>query len=360
MSEAPDPESRDHEASEKRLADAIERGDTPFSHDLVLLGATSGVYIALIVMEHAVTSRHVGILGALLDRSWDFRLATGADAASLVAAVAGAVIAPWAIIAFSLFATSLVIGSGAQRPKLVWKRLKVDPSRLDPAKGLERLLGKKGLAAFAKMIAKSCAALLAAGVATHAWFARMAGSASRDPGAFAGETLRGLERIAVSVAGVLACFALLDFVLARLSWRKRLRMTRQEVKDEAKEAEGDPLVKTRMRSLALDRARKRMLSDVATATMVIANPTHYAVALRYLREEGGAPVVVAKGQDIIALKIRGEAEQRQIPVIEQPELARALYRSVDVGQLIPPEFYRAVAEIVNFLATRRLMPISSP
>src|SRR5690606_31722062 len=134
--------------------------------------------------------------------------------------------------------------------------------------------------------------------------------------------------------------------------RRDLRMTRQEVKDEHKQIDGDPIVKARLRSLARDRSRKRMMAAVPRATMVIANPTHFAVALRYVREEGGAPLVVAKGQDLIALKIRQIAEENGIPVIEDKLLARSLYQSVEVDKLIPPEFYKAVAQIVFFLLSR--------
>jgi flagellar biosynthetic protein FlhB len=130
-------------------------------------------------------------------------------------------------------------------------------------------------------------------------------------------------------------------------------MTRQEIKDEMKEGEGDPLVKARLRSLARDRARRRMLSAVPRATVVIANPTHFAVALRYDRGEGGAPLVVAKGADLVALRIREMATRHGVPIIEDKPLARALYAAVEVDQWIPPEFYKAVARILYYLYTRR-------
>jgi flagellar biosynthetic protein FlhB len=133
-------------------------------------------------------------------------------------------------------------------------------------------------------------------------------------------------------------------------------MTRQEVKDELKQVDGDPLIKARMRSLARDRARKNMMAAVPRATFVIANPTHYAVALRYVKEEGGAPLVIAKGQDLIALRIREIAAQHAIPIIEDKLLARSLYKVVEVDKMIPPEFYKAVAEIVFFLFQRRSVP----
>lgn len=124
-------------------------------------------------------------------------------------------------------------------------------------------------------------------------------------------------------------------------------MTRQEIKDEQKQLEGDPIVKARLRSLARDRARQRMMAAVPKATLVIANPTHYAIAMRYQRDRDPAPVVVAKGQDLIAIRIREIATEHGVPVFEEPALARSMYRQVSVDSLIPPEFYKAVAELVR-------------
>ena len=129
-------------------------------------------------------------------------------------------------------------------------------------------------------------------------------------------------------------------------------MTRQELKDELKDSEGDPLVKSKRRSLARDRARRRMIASVPKATVVIANPTHYAIALQYDRAKGGAPLVVAKGADLIALKIREIASRHSVPIVEDKPLARAMYDAVEVGQWIPPEFYRAVAKILHHIYTR--------
>src|SRR5690242_14427258 len=128
-----------------------------------------------------------------------------------------------------------------------------------------------------------------------------------------------------------------------------LRMTKQEIKDEMKESDGSPQVKAKIRSLRRDQARRRMMQAVPTATAVIVNPTHFAVALLYKPESMAAPLVVAKGKNYLALRIRQKAVENQVPIIENPPLARALYSSVDVGQEIPPQLYRAVAEILAYI-----------
>ena len=130
-------------------------------------------------------------------------------------------------------------------------------------------------------------------------------------------------------------------------------MSRHELKEEIKQAEGDRLLKARLKSLRLDRSRRSMMKNVPKATMVVVNPTHYAVAMRYVRSEGGAPVVLAKGVDLIALKIREIALENEVPIIEDRPLARSLYEAVTVDAVIPPEFYRAVAEIVHLIQSKR-------
>jgi flagellar biosynthetic protein FlhB len=162
--------------------------------------------------------------------------------------------------------------------------------------------------------------------------------------------------ILVAVVLVMAAIAAADLVWSRFSWRRDMRMSKQEVKDELKQSEGDPIVKSRIRSVARDRARRRMMTAVPKATLVIANPTHYAIALRYVREENSAPLVVAKGQDLVALKIREIAEENGIPVFEDVALARSMYKQVSVDSVIPPQFYQAVAELVRIVYAKKPEP----
>jgi flagellar biosynthetic protein FlhB len=157
---------------------------------------------------------------------------------------------------------------------------------------------------------------------------------------------------AISIATIVLVAA--DLVWARIQWRRDMRMSRQEVKDEFKQSEGDPAVKARLRSIARDRSRRRMLAAVPRASFVVVNPTHYAVALRYVRGTDAAPFVLAKGADLIALKIRETAEAHGIPVIENKALARSLYDGSQIDQFIPAEFYRTVAEIIHYLHEAKL------
>ena len=174
-----------------------------------------------------------------------------------------------------------------------------------------------------------------------------------EPSALPALILNMATRLISTMAVAAIVLVAADMVWSRLFWQRELRMTRQEVKDEMKQVDGDPIVKARLRSLARDRMRKRMIAAVPRATLVIANPTHYAVALRYVREEGGAPLVVAKGQDLIALKIREIADRARHPRDRGQGAGALPLQGVEVDKMIPPEFYKAVAEIVFYVLGRQ-------
>jgi flagellar biosynthesis protein FlhB len=144
-------------------------------------------------------------------------------------------------------------------------------------------------------------------------------------------------------------FGVVDLVRQKRRYQKDLKMSKHDIRDEAKEMEGNPIMKGRIRRIQRDRARRRMMQEVPTATAVIVNPTHFAVALKYDMNSPGAPKVVAKGKNYLALRIKQKAIDNQVPLIENPPLAQALYKSVDVGQEIPAQFYRAVAEVLAYI-----------
>ena len=156
--------------------------------------------------------------------------------------------------------------------------------------------------------------------------------------------------ILLTMVMIIFVIAFADYFYQKFSYLKRQRMTKQEVKDEYKQMEGDPQIKMRLRSIRMERLRKRMMANVPKSSVVVTNPTHFAVALRYEPEEGmEAPVVVAKGQDFIALKIKEIAAANDVPIVENPPLARALFASVEIDEPIPTEHYAAVAEVIKYV-----------
>jgi flagellar biosynthetic protein FlhB len=156
-------------------------------------------------------------------------------------------------------------------------------------------------------------------------------------------------RVMTGVLVVLLILAIIDVTYQRMEFMKRMRMSKQEVRDEYKQSEGDPHVKARLRQIRTERARKRMMQAIPRADVVITNPTHFAIALEYKPPKMEAPVCIAKGVDETALRIRQEAERLKITVFENPPLARVLYDTVEVDETIPPEHYKAVAEVISFV-----------
>jgi flagellar biosynthetic protein FlhB len=165
----------------------------------------------------------------------------------------------------------------------------------------------------------------------------------------AGEIERLVLKLLLGVLMALSVLAGLDYFYQRLNFLRSLRMSKREVKEENKQSEGDPLIKGRLRQIRMERARRRMMAAVPKASVVITNPTHFAVALKYEMGAAGAPRVVAKGKDLIALRIRDLARENDVPVVENPPLARALHAGVELDHEIPPEHYKAVAEIISYV-----------
>jgi flagellar biosynthesis protein FlhB len=345
-----DKESRTEEPSEKKTQTALERGDAPMSRDLVLASSLLGLFLTLQFLRQGRAGDSILELRSIIAALSDYRLGTGADATRLISAVLEAN-ASWLAGVAAILISAALGGSMAQNaPRLVWRRIRFDLSRVDPGKGVLRMVGPRGLADVGKSAAKIGVVVAVSAIVISALLMDIVHSYEQTPAAVASLVARVCTELISYLVLVFVFIGVLDLVFSRLAWRKRQRMTRQELKDEMKQSEGDPLVKSRLRSLAMDRARQSMISDVGRATFVIANPVHFAIAFRYVRDEGGAPLVLAKGQDLLALKIRERAELHNIPVIENPPLARAMYGQVEVGQMIPAEYYRAIAEIVNVVS----------
>lgn len=352
MAEAADKESKTEEATEKKIRDAVEKGSIPHSREAVTFGSLLGILLVAGFLSPGMTRLAAGLRG-FIDDPGGWRLVNGGDAVRLLglvgAEVAGVLIPAVAVLAVLGIAASIL----QNPPRLVIDRIRPQASRLSLRQGWRRIFGAQGRVEFLKACFKLAAIGSTAFLLLRATQTDVLNAMFMEPGALPGLIREVLVRLVAGVAVATLVLVVIDLVWSRVFWRRELRMTRQEVKDELKQTDGDPIIRSRLRSLARDRSRRRMMAAVPRATLVIANPTHYAVALRYVREEGGAPRVLAKGRDLIALRIREIAEQHEIPVIEDKPLARALHDKVAVDQMIPPEFYKAVAQIVYFVMTRR-------
>jgi len=172
---------------------------------------------------------------------------------------------------------------------------------------------------------------------------------TQSPGAVVGDMSHLLFKVLIASLSALLVIAGLDYFMQRLRFMRRNRMSKQEIKEEYRQNEGDPAIKAKVRQIRQERSRKRMMAAVPEATVVIMNPTHFAVALKYESGKMAAPVCVAKGVDALALRIRAVAEEHDVPVIENPPLARALHASIEIDEAVPPEHYKAVAQIIGYV-----------
>jgi flagellar biosynthetic protein FlhB len=245
------------------------------------------------------------------------------------------------------------------------KALKPSFGRLNVARGLKQLVSPQKGVELVKSLAKMTLVGLVAGLSLWSRLPKLGLLVGMSPGALLVTLAHMIFSIGVRVIAVLVLIALTDLVWQRRQFSKSLKMTKQEVKNEAKEADLPPEIKGKIRAKQAEQARKRMLAAVPTADVVIVNPTHYAVALRYDGSKA-APEVVAKGVDHVALRIREVAKEARVTIVHQPPLARALYRDVDLGEQIPEEFFGAVAEVLAFVfrtakrrGQRRLNPATA-
>lgn len=348
MSEAPDRESKTEEATEKRLQDAIEKGRQAFTREVPLLLSAIAVWVVVAFMLADAIGQVSGALRPFWEWPAEFSIKSSADASTLLVYVANATLLPF-LPAMGLICVAAMIGSLAQSRGFSAERIKPQFSRISPIAGFWRLFGKDGLGHAFKSIVGLVLVGAAATSVMLGLLRQSAGLSGIDPAYLAASLPSLASRLLVAMLAAMTVVAAADLLFTRLTWRRGLRMTKQEVKDESKEADGDPQVKLRMRMIARRRVRKRMLAAVPRATVVVTNPTHYAVALRYVPGETAAPVVVAKGTDLVALKIREIAASCRIPVVEDQPLARALHASAEVDATIPPALYQAVARIVLFV-----------
>ncbi len=232
-----------------------------------------------------------------------------------------------------------------------------DLKKIDPIQGLKRMLSVRQILEGMRLFAKAAVVGAVAYALVKSEILSSPAYLFSEPVAFIGAYARSSKFIFLALVGVLAVFAGIDFLMQRREWSKKVRLTKQEAKQEFKEREGDPQIKARVRAIQRETARKRMMQAVRTADVIVTNPTHIAVALVYDKEKMGAPKVVAKGADFLAQKIKQIASDAGVPLVENVPLARTLYKTCKVGQSIPRALYQAVAEVLAYvyrLKNRRL------
>jgi flagellar biosynthetic protein FlhB len=345
---------RTEEPSQRRLQEARERGQIPRSRELTNFATMIGGSAALIAIGGSLTARLLQMMRKGLSIDAKSLGDTDSMAASLGDAGVSAVLALLpvfgALVGLVLLA-SVLLGGWNFSPRAMTP----DFSRLSPMAGLQRLFGLRGLSELGKALLK-CLVVggVCAGIVT--WiFGDVLALAHMEPRAAVGRGAGLLSWAFVWLCASLALVAMVDVPLQLFQFKRALRMTRQELRDESKEMDGRPETKQRIRQMQQTLARRRMMHKVPTADVVIVNPTHFAVALKYDPMKMRAPRVLAKGVDLVAQNIRRIAEEHRVPVFESPKLARALYRSTDLNKEIPAGLYVAVAQVLSYIFRLRTL-----
>lgn len=353
MADENDSASKTEEPTGRRLEQARENGDVPKTLDLPQVAVFAAVAGVLAFAGGLLSQQLLLALTPFVESPHEIDLSPSGTV-GLGWEVAGAIVPILLAVAGAAIVAG-VLGHILQTgPMWAPGMLKFELSKLSPIAGFRRLFGVDALIQFAKSFIKlTCVAVIGFAVLRPHW-TELQQLPSVDVLALLPLSLDILKDLAFLVAGFLVAVAALDWIIQRQRFLGRQRMTREEVKEEFKQTDGDPHVKARQRAIRVQRSRQRMMTAVPNATVVIMNPTHYAVALTYEEGDAAAPKCVAKGLDSLALRIRAVAEGAGVPVVEDPPLARALYAAVEVDEEIPIAQYEAVAKVIGFvLANRR-------
>lgn len=344
---ADDTEDKTEDPTQKRLDDALEKGDVVKSQEVNTWFVIAGATLVLSTFSGSIGGGILMPLRNLIANSWMIHT-DGAGLLQLTQSLGYAVIAAVGV-PFLMLALAAIAGNMVQH-RLVWsgEQLKPKFSKISPAAGFKRLFGKQAVANFLKGLFKLIA--LGAVMVMVLWPERMRMEAflRLDPAELLPAVTSMTVHLMAAVVAILAVIAIGDYFFQYRTWYERHKMSLQEMKEEFKQSEGDPHIKGRIKQLRVQRAKKRMMAQVPKASVIITNPTHFSVALAYDRGMS-APVCVAKGADNLAFKIREIAKKHDIPMVENVPLARALYATVEVDQEIPVEHYHAVAEIIGYV-----------
>lgn len=351
MAEDADTGDKTEDPTTKRLEEALKRGDVVKSQEVSTWFVLAGATLVLMVFSGGMSSELTTTMRGLIANSYDIRM--DGPALPLLFQKIGVEILAAIAIPFLLLLLAAIGGNVIQH-KLVWSYEALTPklSKISPLAGLKRLFSLQALANFAKGLIK----LLVVGIVLIVLMwperIRMAELARSDLRALLPLVQALALKLMGAVVAIMAAVAAIDYLFQYRQWYERQKMSLRELKDEFKHTEGNPTVKGKIKQVRHLRMRRRIIAAVPKAAVVITNPTHFAVALRY--EKGmEAPICVAKGVDALALKIREVAGEHSIPVVENPPLARALHATVEIDEAIPPEHYKAVAEVIGYVMKLR-------
>jgi flagellar biosynthetic protein FlhB len=349
MADERDSSQQTEQPTQKRLEEAREHGDIVKSPEvsafILLLGGT----LAIMSFGASTMRAMTGAMRIFLEQPETIAVGTSSDIMALahhVVTVLGTILGP----VFAVMMVTAVAGHVLQaRPSFTLEKIKPDFSKLNIFAAAKRMFGIEGLLNLGKGLLKM--GVVGIAVWTQIWPERnMLGSVlGQTPYDVAGDMAQLLYKVLMAALIALAVIAAADYAVQRYRFAQRNKMSKQEIKEEYRQNEGDPQIKAKIRQIRLERAKKRMIAAVPGATVIITNPTHYAVALKYEQGQMAAPICVAKGVDALALKIREVAAAHEVPIVENPPLARALHAAIEVDEPVPAEHFKAVAQVIGYV-----------
>lgn len=343
-----DQDQKTEQPTSKRLGEARDRGQLPISREIAAWVLFLGILIVVAWIGPKMMQQLIFILRVFIEMPHAFTVEDhGLQrlAYQTLMQIGGAT-----GLAFAILAGAAVLGTLGQTGMFAsLEIIRPDFSKLSPTQGFKRLFSTVALVELGKSFGKM---IVLGGVV----FLTLMPVVNNLPG-FTGHSLMDVMKflhdqavhLIIVLLLVFTAIAVADLFYQRFRYFKNLRMTKAEVKDEYKQQEGDPMIKARLRQIRLEKARKRMMAQVPKADVIITNPTHYAIALQYDNTKMAAPVVLAKGINNVAQRIREVAEEHKIPFVSNPPLARSLYDTVDIDEQIPTQFYRTVAEVISYV-----------
>ena len=348
MSDEQDKSQQTEEPTQKRLDQAREQGDTVKSTEVTAFILLGGGTLAIAMFGQYTATGLAKALMIFLEQP-DSMAVDGAGLAAITRGVLyqmAMTLAPFfGVMMLAALAGHLVQGL----PTFNIDKVAPDFSKVSPMAGFKRLFGVEGWVNLLKGLAKI--AVVGIAIWTQLWPERnhLEGILTQSTAAVIGDMGHLLFKVLMAALASLGVIAGADYFFQRIRFMQRNRMSKQEIKEEYRQNEGDPHIKAKIRQLRQERAKKRMIAQVPKATVVIMNPTHYAVALKYESGQMAAPICVAKGVDALALKIRAVAEENDVAVVENPPLARALHATVEIDEPVPPEHFKAVAQVIGYV-----------
>ena len=354
MAESSDGEDKTEEASARKLQQAREQGDVVKSPDVPQVLSLIGACAVVALKGPSVCATLAADLVPFLAQPDQMLPSLEGDGGMAIWRDLMLAVLPILIMILGAALIMGVMGNVLQTGLLFApEKLKPSLDKLNPLEGFKRLFNVDGLMQFLKTVLKLVATGFVVWLVLKNRIFDMLALVQGSPVLILPYVREAMIALAVAVCIFLSLGAGADYMWQRFRFMEKMKMSKQEQKEEYKQTEGDPHVKAKLRALRVQKSRQRMMANVAKATVVVTNPTHYAVALQYEMGEMAAPVCVAKGMDSIALKIREEAGKHDVPIVEDPPLARALYASMDIDEVIPEEHFAAVAKLISFILAKK-------